>query len=240
MSTKTVYQIPMLPTYDRPKEVGVYCRVSTRSQEQLESLAAQVSEMVRFVRHAGAYDLYDVYIDIMSGAHSEKRPAFQRMLTDCENHNINLIVCKSISRFGRNTAEMLQSVRKIKECGVNVYFQLENLNTQDSETEHIMTVIEAYRESENKIKSDNIRMGLKMRALTGSSGLYRRRCYGYCKDDEGNLKVDPGRKQESFRPSIKYTSKGQASAKLSPTSRGRGSNPLLEKINGIAGRLMRY
>ncbi len=191
MSAKQVYQVPTLPTLDRVEEVGVYCRVSTRSQEQLESLAAQVSELVRFVRQAGIYNLYDVYIDIMSGALTENRPAYQRMLSDCKNHNINIIVCKSISRFGRNTAEMLQSVREIKACGVNVYFLLENLNTQDSETEHIMTVIEAYRESENKVKSDNIRMGLKMRAMTGTSGLYRRRCYGYCKDTDGSLKIDP-------------------------------------------------
>ena len=99
MSAKHVYQIPTLPTFDRAKEVGVYCRVSTRSQEQMESLAAQVSELVRFVRRAGVYNLYDIYIDIMSGAHTENRPAFQRMLNDCKNHNINLIVSKIIRQF---------------------------------------------------------------------------------------------------------------------------------------------
>ena len=176
---------------ERPKEVGVYCRVSTRSQEQMESLAAQVSELVRFVRKAGIYNLYDVYIDVMSGAHQKNRPAFQRMLNDCRNHNLNLIICKSISRFGRNTEEMLKSVREIKECHVNVYFQLENLNTMDAESEHIMTIIEAFRESENKAKSDNIRMGLKMRAKDGSSGFYHRRCYGYQKNAKGELEIVP-------------------------------------------------
>lgn len=191
MPSKQVFQLPALSKLDHPKEIGIYCRVSTKSQEQMESLATQVSELVRFVRKAGIYNLYDIYIDVMSGAYQKNRPAFQRMLNDCRNHNLNLIICKSISRFGRNTEEMLKSVREIKECHVNVYFQLENLNTMDADTEHIMTIIEAFRESENKAKSDNIRMGLEMRARNGSSGFYHRRCYGYQKNTNGELEIVP-------------------------------------------------
>lgn len=110
------------------KQVGIYARVSTRSPEQMHSLAAQVSELVRMFRADYTARIYDVYIDIVSGALTENRPAFQRMLNDCRNKKLDLIVCKSISRFGRNTEDMLISLREIKACGVNVFFQLENLN----------------------------------------------------------------------------------------------------------------
>ena len=191
MSAKEIRMIPVKPRLVERLEVGVYCRVSTRSVEQMASLAAQVSEMVRFVRRAGVSSLHDVYIDVMSGAQTENRPGYQRMMEDCRNHSINLIVCKSISRFGRNMVEMLQSIREIKEYGVNVFFQLENLNTQDARNELIMSLIEACREEEIKGRSESIRMGLRMRAEAGTSGYYRRRCFGYKKDEDGKLEIEP-------------------------------------------------
>ena len=72
---------------------------------------------------------------IASGARTENRPAYQRMLEDCRNKNLDLIVCKSISRFGRNTEDMLISLREIKACGVNVFFQLENINTSEASSD---------------------------------------------------------------------------------------------------------
>ena len=235
---KQVICIPPAPKLERRIDVGVYCRVITRSTEQINSLANQISELVRFVRHELGWALYDVYIDVMSGSESENRAGFQRMLDDCKSHNISLVICKSISRFGRNTVEMLQSVKMMKECGVNVYFQLENLNTQDSETEHIMTVIEAFREEESKEKSKNIRMGMQMRAAAGTSGFYRRRCYGYKKRD-GELEIVPEEAEivnKIFTMYIEGASIGQIVKHLtsigikSPSGKDRWYNRTVDEI----------
>lgn len=190
MADKTVRVIqaapPPLPSY---KKVGIYARVSTRSPEQMNSLSAQVSELVRMFRDVPLHSIYDVYIDVMSGAHTESRPAYQRMLNDCRNNNLDLIVCKSISRFGRNTEEMLKTIREIKLYGVNVYFQLENMNTSDSTSEHIMTVISAFREEENRSRRENVRRGIIQKAETGTSKYYTKPCYGYRRGDDGELEI---------------------------------------------------
>jgi DNA invertase Pin-like site-specific DNA recombinase len=239
MSERKIIVIPPKPQLEHRKEVGVYCRVSSNKPEQLESLAAQISELVRFVRLAGMYNLYDVYIDIMSGSETENRYGFLRMLEDCRRHAINLIVCKSISRFGRNTEEMLRSIREIKEHGVNVFFQLENINTLDSDTEHILTIIEAHREYEIKAKSESIRAGLEARAKTGSSGFYRRRCYGYQKGSDGELEIVPEEAdvvRTIFDLYLKGASIGRIAAILtergikSPTGKDRWYNRTIDEL----------
>ena len=182
---RVVYHSPSIPPLY--KQVGIYARVSTRSPEQMNSLAAQVSELVRMFRNDYKVRIYDVYIDIMSGAHTENRPAYQRMIDDCRNKKLDLIVCKSISRFGRNTEEMLISLREIKTCGVNVFFQVENLNTADASSEHILTIIEAFCQAENQARSDNIKISLRNSAATGRSKNYSCPCYGFQKDENGQL-----------------------------------------------------
>ena len=185
---RVVYHSPSIPPLY--KQVGIYARVSTRSSEQMNSLAAQVSELVRMFRSDYRVRIYNVYIDIMSGAHTKNRPAYQRMIDDCRNKKLDLIVCKSISRFGRNTEEMLISLREIKACGVNVFFQVENLNTADASSEHILTVIEAFCQAENQARSDNIKISLRNSAATGRSKNYSRPCYGFQKDENGQLIIN--------------------------------------------------
>ena len=129
---KQVICIPPAPKLERRIDVGVYCRVSTRSTEQINSLANQISELVRFVRHELGWALYDVYIDVMSGSESENRAGYQRMLDDCKSHNISLVICKSISRFARNTVDCLDYVRELKALGIAVMFEKENINTMSA------------------------------------------------------------------------------------------------------------
>ena len=187
---RVVYHAPNLTKIKPYKHVGIYARVSTRSPEQMNSLSAQVSELVRMFRSDYSARIYDVYIDIASGARTENRPAYQRMLEDCRNKNLDLIVCKSISRFGRNTEDMLISLREIKACGVNVFFQLENINTAEASSEHILTIIEAFRQAENQSRSENIKISLHNRAATGKSRYYSRPCFGYRRDEHGHLIIN--------------------------------------------------
>ena len=190
MADKTIRVIPAAPPpWPSRKKVGVYARVSTRSPEQMNSLSSQVSELVKIFRDVPLHTIYDVYLDVMSGAHTDTRSAYQRMLNDCRNNNLDLIVCKSISRFGRNTEEMLKTIREIKQYGVNVYFQLENMNTSDSTSEHILTVISAFREEENRSRRENVRRGIIQKATTGTSKYYTKPCYGYRRDESGELAV---------------------------------------------------
>ena len=143
VKTRVVFDKHALPPLY--KQVGIYARVSTRSTEQMESLAIQVSELVSRFRNQYQMRIYDVYIDVLSGAHTENRPSYQRMMNDCRNKKLDLIVCKSISRFGRNTEEMLRTIHELRDLGINVYFDVENINTSDSSTEFILSVIAGLR-----------------------------------------------------------------------------------------------
>ena len=183
---RTVYHQQSIPPLY--KQVGVYARVSSRSAEQMNSLSAQVSELVRMFRDQYNIRIYDVYIDVLSGANAD-RPSYQRMLDDCRNRKLDMIVCKSISRFGRNTEELLTAIREIRSYGVNIFFQLENLNTADVSTEYILTIISAFNEAENKSRSENTRMGFRSAAQTGTSRNYTRPCYGYHRGETGELEI---------------------------------------------------
>ena len=188
VKTRVVFDKHALPPLY--KQVGIYARVSTRSAEQMESLAIQVSELVSRFRNQYQMRIYDVYIDVLSGAHTENRPSYQRMMNDCRNKKLDLIVCKSISRFGRNTEEMLRTIHELRDLGINVYFDVENINTSDSSTEFILSVIAGLREAENKSHSENVRIGLRNRALEGTSKNYSRPCFGYQKNADGQLEIN--------------------------------------------------
>ena len=106
---KTIHYIPPLPL-KREKRVGIYCRVSTNSADQLKSLAAQVSSLTRLSAANPKWLLVDVYIDIASSKTGSSRKEFTRMLQDCKSRDIEIILSKSISRFGRDTVEILDAL----------------------------------------------------------------------------------------------------------------------------------
>ena len=104
--------------------VGIYARVSTRSAAQLHSMAAQVSQLTRFVASRNDWRLVDVYMDFESGSGSVKRPEYERMLEDAKAGRIDAVITKSVQRFGRNTEETLSIMRELLAAGVIVFFQL--------------------------------------------------------------------------------------------------------------------
>jgi len=172
------------------KKVGVYCRVSTNEKEQLYSLAEQVSALTRAVSNVSQWRLADVFIDIASAKGEVPRREFERLIRECEAHNISVVLTKSISRFGRDTVETLEAVRKLKSAGVRVIFEGEGIDTDEHDSEMLISVMESFAQAENESRSDNIRMGLSMRAANGTSGLYKKRLYGYKKDVNGELIID--------------------------------------------------
>lgn len=116
------------------KKVGIYCRVSTNEKEQLYSLAEQVSALTRAVSNVSQWRLADVFIDIASAKGEVPRREFERLIRECEAHNISVVLTKSISRFGRDTVETLEAVRKLKSAGVRVIFEGEGIDTDEHDS----------------------------------------------------------------------------------------------------------
>lgn len=183
---KKVNYIPAKPL-KREKWVGIYCRMSTNSVDQLKSLTAQVSALTRLTAATPQWLLADVYMDIASSKTGSSRREFTRMLDDCQNHNLEIIITKSISRFGRDTVETLEALNQLKSLGIRVIFEQESLDTADTDSDLMISIIEAIAQAENESRSENIKWGIKQRAAQGTSKLYNRKCYGYTHDKEGNL-----------------------------------------------------
>lgn len=186
---KTIHYLPPLPP-KREKRVGIYCRVSTNSVDQLKSLTAQVSALTRLTAANPKWLLVDAYIDIASSKTGSSRKEFSRMLQDCKSRDIEIILTKSISRFGRDTVEILDALNQLKVLGVRVIFEQEVLDTADTDNDLMISIIEAIAQAENESRSDNIKWGIKQRAAQGTSKLYNRKCYGYKNDAEGKLVID--------------------------------------------------
>ena len=186
---KTIHFIPPLPV-KREKRVGIYCRVSTNGADQLKSLSAQVSALTRLTAANPKWLLVDIYIDIASSKTGSTRKECTRMLQDCQSRDIEIILTKSISRFGRDTVEILDALNQLRILGVRVIFEQEVLDTADTDNDLMISIIESIAQAENESRSDNIKWGIKQRAEQGTSKLYNRKCYGYKNDAAGKLKID--------------------------------------------------
>lgn len=174
----------------REKRVGIYCRVSTNSMKQLQSLTAQISHLTRVVSTMPQWLLSDVYIDIASSKTGSSRKEFSRLLEDCNSKKIDIVITKNISRFGRDSVEVLDAFNNLKALGVRVIFEQEDLDTANTDCNLMVSIIESLAQAENESRSDNIRMGTKYRASSGTSKLYDRKCYGYKHNEEGKLIID--------------------------------------------------
>ena len=183
-----IHFIPPIPK--REKRVGIYCRVSTNSAEQLQSLTAQVSHLTKLTAAMPQWLLADVYIDITTSKTGSSRKEFNRMLDDCRSNKLEIVLTKSISRFGRDTVEILDALHQLKQLGVRVIFEQEELDTANTDSDLMISIIECLAQAENESRSDNIKWGIKQRAMSGTSKLYDRKCYGYKHDKDGHLIID--------------------------------------------------
>lgn len=174
----------------RQKKVGIYCWVSTNDMEQLNSLTNQISALTRLVSTVDGWKLVDCYVDIASAKKKSPRSNFERMLDDCKSKKLDIVITKSVSRFGRDTVDTLQALNVMKEYGVRVVFEQENLDTKDVESSLMISIIESLAQAENESRSDNIKWGMRQRAALGISKLYDRKCYGYEHDENGKLIIN--------------------------------------------------
>lgn len=184
-----VHYIPANPP-KREKRVGIYCRVSTNSMEQLQSLTAQVSHLTRLTATVPQWLLSDVYMNIVTSKTGSSRKEFNRMLEDCKSHKLEIVITKDVSRFGRDTVEVLDAFNQLKALGVRVIFEGNSLDTANTSSDLMVAVMESIAQAENESRSKNIKWGIKQRAAAGTSKLYDRKCYDYKRDEDGCLVID--------------------------------------------------
>ncbi|MFU0551859.1 MULTISPECIES: recombinase family protein [Gardnerella] len=116
-------------------------------------------------------------------------------MEECEKGNLDIILTKSVSRFGRDTKEGLEAIRKIRSCGTRIIFEADKIDTETVDDELLLSVVQVCSQAENDWRSENIVWGLRHRAEDGTSGLYSRVCYGYKKDKHGMLIIDEDQAQ---------------------------------------------
>lgn len=159
--------------------VAPYCRVSTDSEEQAKSYKNQLQYYTNLVNEKKEWSLVGIYADeAISGTRDDKRDDFLRMIQDCKNGLIDMIITKSISRFARNTVDTLRYVRMLKEIGVAVFFEDENINTLTMDGELLLTVLSSVAQQEVENTSSNVKKGLKMKMKRGELVGYNG-CLGY-------------------------------------------------------------
>jgi len=169
------------------KNAAIYCRVSSGKARQLNSLTAQISALTRMVYYIPSCRLKDIYIDIASGKNATGRKEYQRMLRDCHRGEIDVIYVKSVSRFGRDTVDALSAFNEIRPLGVRILFQEEGIDSDNLEASLMLSVAASLAQAENESRSDNINMGIQFGAMSGTSKLYSKKCFGYDHDKDGNL-----------------------------------------------------
>ena len=172
--------------------VAAYCRVSTETEEQNLSYEVQVAHYTEFIKKNTEWEFAGIFADDgISGTNTKKREEFNRMIEECMEGNIDLVITKSISRFARNTLDCLKYIRQLKEKYIAVYFEKENINTMDAKGEVLLTIMASLAQQESQSLSQNVKLGLQYRYQQGKVQVNHNRFMGYTKDEEGNLIIVP-------------------------------------------------
>ena len=170
-------------------KVCAYIRVSTNYMEQEESYESQKAYYEQYIKSNPSYEFVGVYGDEgITGTQIKNRDDFQRMITDAINGKIDLIICKSISRFLRNTEQTLRYVRLLREKNVTIWFEKENIRTDDTSGELLLTIMSSMAQQESVSHSGNVKIGLKNKMERGIM-VGKQRCLGYDVDKENNTLV---------------------------------------------------
>ena len=176
MKTKSIYDIPLRVTY--------YARVSSESDEQLNSLDNQISYYESFIKKNAQWTYVPGYVDEgLSGISTKKRKHFNEMIADAKDGQFDLIITKEISRFARNTVDSLQFTRDLLGWGVGVFFQNDNINTLDEDAELRLTIMSSIAQDELRKLSSRVKFG-HQQAIKSSVVLGNSRIFGYQKDDK--------------------------------------------------------
>lgn len=169
--------------------VAAYCRVSTNHEEQESSFETQISYYGKLIAVREGWQLVKIYTERASGTQMHKRPEFMKLIKACKQGKIDLILTKSISRFGRNTLDTLKTLYELLGLNVKVYFEKENLSNYDKEMRTMMGIYAGFTQEESNNISDNIKWGIRERMREGKVCLNCIRFLGYDKDEKGHLVI---------------------------------------------------
>ena len=176
----------------RKLRVAAYCRVSTEEEEQQGSFEIQKLYYTEKINSTPEWEVAGIYADDgISGVHTKKRDGFNQMIQDCKKRKIDLILTKSISRFARNTLDSIQYVRMLKQMGIAVVFEKENINTTTMNSEMILTVLSAFAQAESESISQNVARGKRMGYKHGKFAFPYGRIIGYRKGADGKPEIIP-------------------------------------------------
>ena len=174
------------------RRVAAYARVSTDSDEQLTSYEAQVDYYTQYIQERPEWVFAGIYTDEgISGTNTKRREGFNQMIADALAGKIDLIVTKSVSRFARNTVDSLTTVRKLKEKGVEIFFQKENIYTLDSKGELLITIMSSLAQEESHSISENVTWGQRKRFSDGKVSMPYKHFLGYRKGEDGEPEIVP-------------------------------------------------
>ena len=180
---------PYQPQSDALEKVAAYCRVSTDSSDQLNSYHTQIGYYTNFIAQHPGWELVDIYADEgITGTSLEKRDEFKRMLADCRSGKITRILVKSVSRFARNTLELIETTRGLKDLGVVVVFEEQGIDTAQMLGEMQLTLLAMAAQEESTSISKNMRWSIQKRMDAGTY-LGNTAPYGYRLED-GQLKIE--------------------------------------------------
>jgi len=174
------------------KRVCAYARVSTDQEDQINSYKAQIHEYTKRINDNPEWIFQGMYADEgLSGTSIKKRVQFLSMIDDARNGKIDLILTKSMSRFARNTVDSLTIIRELRNLGVEVFFEKENLYSSDSKVDFMLTIFSSIAQEESRNISENIKWGYRKRFKEGIVHINTNRFLGYDKDENGNIVINP-------------------------------------------------
>ena len=223
---RTVHRIPALRSnvagnktrLHGRQRVAAYCRVSTDSEEQINSYTAQKAYYTQKIEESPDWELAGIFADEgITGTSMKKRKEFNRMITACKRGGIDLILTKSLSRFARNTVDCLETVRMLKARGIGVIFEKENINTLTESSEFLITLFSGFAQAESESLSSNIQLGIRMAMKEGKVNFHYRSMLGYRRGADGEPEIIPEEAEvvrRIYRRYLEGCSEGQIQREL--------------------------
>ncbi|MEG1631476.1 MAG: recombinase family protein [Hydrogenoanaerobacterium sp.] len=195
MAERTIIIIP--PKYmDEPLQlkhlrVAAYCRVSTATEEQSSSLESQILYYTAKIAENPLWTNAGVYGEAVTGRNTKERSEFKKLMVKCRKHKVDLILTKSISRFGRNALDEIRSIRELQRLCIDIFFEQENIHSLDPDARIAIETHCAIAQRESESKSHDIKWGVNRGFQNGTSGYLSFKCYGYRSDKKHGLVVEP-------------------------------------------------
>ena len=216
---KIIRKVKPAAAMPRLERVAAYCRVSSGKDAMLHSLSAQVSHYSELIQRRPGWAYAGVYADEALTGTKDDRPEFQRLLADCRAGRIDRVLTKSVSRFARNTVTLLETVRELKELGVAVYFEEQNIDSLSGDGELMLTILASFAQEESKSVSDNCKWRIRKDFSEGKP-MNLPLLYGY-RREKGRIVIDE-REAEIVRFIFRSCLNGMGKGRITEELREQG------------------